>query len=176
MAWGFFIYIPFYLLFIIIGGGFGLSETMENTSFFFYYAWVMDIVAPFIILGALWGIIRRYIFRPPRLEGEQTIEAMVILVTVFIHPMTHLFKEATAMALGYAPVGLGTSLPPISSALSQLFANASPSSVQMANTAFFWTHWGFVLFVLVFIAYSRYLHMIASIFNVLLQSPPPKGA
>ncbi|MCK4368759.1 MAG: (Fe-S)-binding protein [Dehalococcoidales bacterium] len=176
MAWGFFIYIPFYLLFIIIGGGFGLSETMENTSFFFYYAWVMDIVAPFIILGALWGIIRRYIVRPPRLEGEQTIEALVILVTVFIHPMTHLFKEATAMALGYAPVGLGTSLPPISSALSQLFANASPSSVQMANTAFFWTHWGFVLFVLVFIAYSRYLHMIASIFNVLLQSPPPKGA
>jgi len=176
MAWGFFIYIPFYLLFIIIGGGFGLSETMEHTSFFFYYAWVMDIVAPFIILGALWGIIRRYIVRPPRLEGEQTIEAMVILVTVFIHPMTHLLKEATGIALGNAPVGLGANLPPISSALSHLFADASTSSVQTANIAFFWTHWGFVLFVLVFIAYSRYLHMIASMFNVLLQSPPPKGA
>ncbi len=176
MAWGFFIYIPFYLLFIIIGGGFGLSETMEHTSFFFYYAWVMDIAAPLIILGALWGIIRRYIVRPPRLEGEQTIEAMVILVTVFIHPMTHLFKEATAIALGYAPAGLGTSLPPISSGLSQLFADASTSSVQTAHVAFFWAHWGFVLFVLVFIAYSRYLHIIAGIFNVLLQSPPPKGA
>jgi Fe-S oxidoreductase len=176
MAWGFFIYIPFYLLFIIIGGGLGLSETMEHTRFFFYYAWVMDIAAPFIMLGALWGIIRRYIVKPPRLEGEQTIEAMVILVTVLIHPMTHLFKEATGIALGYAPVGLGTSLPPISSALSNLFANASTSSVQTANIAFFWTHWGFVLFVLVFIAYSRYLHMIASMFNVLLQSPPPKGA
>ncbi len=176
MAWGFFIYIPFYLLFIIIGAGFGLSETMENTSLFFYYAWVMDIVAPFIILGALWGIIRRYIVKPSRLEGEQTIEAMVILVTVFIHPMTHLFKEATGIALGYAPVGLGTSLPPISLALSQLFADGSTSSVQMANIGFFWAHWGFVLFVLVFIAYSRYLHMVASIFNVLLQSPPPKGA
>ncbi len=176
MAWGFFIYIPFYLLFIIIGGGFGLSETLEHTKFFFYYAWVMDIAAPFIMLGALWGIIRRYIVKPPRLEGEQTFEAMVILVTVFIHPMTHLFKEATGIALGYAPVGLGTSLPPISSALSHLFASASTSSVQTANIAFFWTHWGFVLFVLVFIAYSRYLHMIAGIFNVLLQSPPPKGA
>jgi len=176
MAWGFFIYIPFYLLFIIIGGGFGLSETMENTSLFFYYAWVMDIVAPFIIIGALWGIIRRYIVKPPRLEGEQTIEAMVILVTVLIHPMTHLFKEATGIALGYPPVGLGSSLPPISLALSQLFTNSAPSSVQMANIGFFWTHWGFVLFVLVFIAYSRYLHMVASIFNVLLRSPRPKGA
>jgi len=176
MAWGFFIYIPFYLLFIIIGAGFGLSETMENTSFFFYYAWVMDIAAPFIIIGALWGIIRRYIVKPSRLEGEQTIEAMVILVTVFIHPMTHLFKEATGIALGYPPVGLGSSLPPISLALSQLFTDTAPSSVQMANIGFFWAHWGFVLFVLVFIAYSRYLHMVASIFNVLLQSPPPKGA
>ena len=176
MAWGFFIYVPFYLLFIIIGAGFGFSEIMENTSLFFYYAWVMDIAAPFIIIGALWGIIRRYIVKPSRLEGEQTIEAMVILVTVFIHPMTHLFKEATGIALGYPPVGLGSSLPPISLALSQLFTDSIPSSVQMANIAFFWIHWGFVLFVLVFIAYSRYLHMVASIFNVLLQSPPPKGA
>ncbi len=176
MAWGFFIFIPFYLLFIIIGGGFGLSETMENTRFFFYYAWVMDIAAPFIVLGALWGIIRRYIIRPPRLEGEQTIEAMVILVTVLIHPMTHLFKEATAIALGHFPVGLGTNLPPISSSLSNLFNGASTSSIEAANVAFFWAHWSIVLFVLVFIAYSRYLHIIASIFNILLQSPPPKGA
>ena len=176
MAWGFFIYIPFYLIFIIIGGGFGLHETLEHTSFFFYYAWVMDIAAPFIMLGALWAIIRRYVIRPPRLKGEQTFEALVILVTVFIHPLTHLFKEATGIALGYAPVGLGANLPPISEALSNLFANASPSAIQAANAAFFWAHWGFVLFVLVFIAYSRYLHMIASMFNVLLQSPPPKGA
>lgn len=176
MAWGFFIYIPFYLIFIIIGGGFGLHETLEHTSFFFYYAWVMDIAAPFIMLGALWAIIRRYVIRPPRLKSEQTFEALVILVTVFIHPLTHLFKEATSIALGYAPVGLGANLPPISEALSNLFANASPGAIQAANAAFFWAHWGFVLFVLVFIAYSRYLHMIASMFNVLLQSPPPKGA
>jgi len=100
MAWGFFTFVIFYLVFIIIGAGFGISETLKNTSFFFYYAWVMDIAAPFIIIGALWGIIRRYIVKPPRLAGEQTIEAMVILVTVFIHPMTHLFKEATSIALG----------------------------------------------------------------------------
>jgi Fe-S oxidoreductase len=176
MAWGFFIFVPFYFLFIIIGGGLGLSETMENTHLFFYYAWVMDIVAPFGIIGALWGIIRRYIGKPSRLMGEQTIEAMVILVTVAIHPMTHLFKEATSIALGYPPAGLGLSLPPISSALSRFFASSSPSSVHMAHIGFFWAHWGVVLFVLVFIAYSRYLHIVASIFNVLLQSPRPKGA
>ncbi|TET68812.1 MAG: (Fe-S)-binding protein, partial [Dehalococcoidia bacterium] len=176
MAWGFFTFVIFYLVFIIIGAGFGISETLENTSFFFYYAWVMDIAAPFIIIGALWGIIRRYIVKPPRLEGEQTIEAMVILGTVLIHPMTHLLKEATSIALAHPPAGLGSSLPPISSALSNLFSNSPVSSVQTANIGFFWAHWSIVLFVLVFIAYSRYLHMVASVFNIFLRSSLPKGA
>jgi len=176
MAWGFFIFVVFYFIFIIIGAGFGISETLENTSFFFYYAWVMDIAAPFVIIGALWGIIRRYIVKPPRLQGEQTIEAMVILVTVFVHPLTHLFKEATSIALGNPPAGLGSSLPPVSSALSNIFSNSAVSSVQAANIGFFWTHWVVVLFVLVFIAYSRYLHMVAATFNVFLRSSRPKGA
>jgi len=176
MAWGFFTFVLFYFVFIIIGAGFGVSETVEHTSFFFYYAWVMDIMAVFVIIGASWGIIRRYIVKPPRLEGEQTIEAMVILVTVLIHPMTHLFKEATSIALAHPPAGLGAVLPPVSSALSTLFSGSSVSSIQAASIWFFWAHWLTVLFVLVFIAYSRYLHMLAAIFNGFFKSPLPKGA
>ncbi len=176
MAWGFFTFVVFYFIFIIIGAGFGVSETLEHTSFFFYYAWVIDIAAVFVIAGAAWGIIRRYMVKPPRLEGEQTIEAMVILVTVLIHPMTHLFKEATSIALGHPPAGLGTILPPISSALSNFFTGSAVSTVEVANIAFFWAHWVTVLFVLVFIAYSRYLHMVASIFNIFFRSSLPKGA
>jgi len=176
MAWGFFIFVIYYLLFIIIGAGFGISETMKNNSFFYYYSWVMDIAAPFVVLAALWGITRRYVIKPPRLKGEQTIEALVILITVLIHPMTHLFKEATSIALGQLPVGLGSSPPVISSALSQLFSGNTLSSVQSANIGFFWAHWGVVLFVLVYIAYSRYLHIIAAPFNILLRPPRPLGA
>ena len=102
-----------YLLFIIIGTGFGLSETMENNLFFFYYSWVMDIAAPLVVVAALWGIIRRYMVRPSRLKGEQTFEALIILGTVLIHPITHLFKAATSITLGHPPVGLATTLPPI---------------------------------------------------------------
>ncbi|MFC1900510.1 hypothetical protein ACFLYN_02840, partial [Chloroflexota bacterium] len=110
MAWGFFIFVLFYFIFIIIGAGFGVSETLEHTNFFFYYAWVMDIAAIFVIVGAAWGIIRRYVVKPVRLEGEQTVEAMVILISVLVHPVTHLFKEATSIALGHPPAGLGTVL------------------------------------------------------------------
>jgi Fe-S oxidoreductase len=177
MAWGFFGFVTFYFLFIILGGGFGLSESLEHTTFFFYYAWVMDILAMFVFTGALWGLIRRFVVRPARLEGEQTLEALVILLSVLVHPLTHLGKEATGIAMGgpLVTIGaqLGAPLPPISDALSHLFTGLS--NIPAANVAFFWAHWLTVLFVLIFIAYSRYLHVVASLFNVFLRSPMPIG-
>ena len=176
MFWGFTTFALFYFLFIILGAGFGLSETLENTSLFFYYAWIIDIMAVLVMIGAAWGIIRRYAVRPERLESERTAEAMVILVSVLIHPLTHLFKEATSIALGHHPVGLGSVLPLVSAALSNIFNGSSISMIETTSVWFFWAHWLTVLFVLVFIAYSRYLHMLASIFNILFKSPLPKGA
>jgi len=177
MFWGFAVFVLFYFLFIVLGAGFGLSETLENTSFFFYYAWVMDIMAVMVITGAAWGIIRRYAVKPKRLATERTVEAMVILLTVLIHPMTHLFKEATSIALGHSPAGMGfATLPPVSAFLSNIFNATSVATIETASIWFFWAHWLTVLFVLVFIAYSRYLHMLASIFNILFKSPDPKGA
>jgi len=171
MAWGFFAFATFYFIFIILGAGFGLSEKLEHTKFFLGYAWIMDFLAIFVMTGAGWGIIRRFIVRPPRLAGEQTWEAMVILLSVFVHPITHLGKEATSIALGHPPAGLGTFVPPVSSALSNLFVNIPTHSLEGVNIGFFWAHWLTVLFVLVFIAYSRYLHVVASIFNIFLQAP-----
>ncbi len=176
MFWGFATFVFFYFVFIIVSAGFGLSETLEHTSFFFYYAWVMDIMAVLVMTGAAWGIIRRYIVRPERLAGERTVEAMVILLTVLLHPLTHLFKEATSIALGHPPVGLGAVLPPVSTALSNIFGGSSIATVESASIWFFWAHWLTVLFVLVFIAYSRYLHILVSLFNILFKSPLPRGA
>ncbi|MBI4296591.1 MAG: 4Fe-4S dicluster domain-containing protein [Chloroflexi bacterium] len=175
MFWGFATFVIFYFMFIILGAGFGLSERLEHTSFFFYYTWVTDIMAIFIMVGAAWGIFRRYIVVPDRLKGEQTFQALLILATVLIHPATHLFKEATSIALGHPPVGLGTALPPVSSALSDIFSGGTVESVEASGIWFFWAHWLTVLFVLVLIPHTRYLHMLASIFNILFKSPPPKG-
>ncbi|MEE8418480.1 MAG: (Fe-S)-binding protein, partial [Dehalococcoidales bacterium] len=175
MAWGFFAFSLFYFLFIIIGVGFGASESLEHTSFFLYYTWVLDFLAPLVMIGAAWGIIRRYVIRPARLKGEQSFEAMVILISVLFHPITHLLKEATSIALGHPPAGLGGPLPPVSSALSSLFSGSSVGFLETANVSFFWAHWLIVLFVLVFIAYSRYLHMVASVFNIFFRSPLPTG-
>ena len=73
------------------------------------------------------------------------------------------------------PAGLGhTLLPPISSQLSQIFTGGI-QSVEGWHIAFFWAHWLTVLFVLVYIGYSRYLHVVVSPFNGIFRSPLPKG-
>ncbi|MDP2729699.1 MAG: (Fe-S)-binding protein [Dehalococcoidales bacterium] len=175
MFWGFVTFVFFYFLFIILGAGFGLSESLEHTRFFFYYAWVMDIMAVLVVTGAGWGIIRRYVVRPERLATERTFEAIVILGSVFFHPITHLFKEATSIALGHPPVGLGAALPPVSSALSSIFSGSPVGTVETASIWFFWAHWLTVLFVLVIIPYTRYFHVMAAPINIFFKAAPPKG-
>ena len=173
MVWGFLLFITYYFLFIIIGSGFGISDVIEHSVVYGIYTWVMDIVAPFIMLGALWAIFRRFIIRPPRLEGYRTFEAMVILVTVLIHPITHLGKIATQIAAGHPPAGLGLSTPPLSTAFSHVYA--SGASLEMWHSVWFWSHWGFVLFVLIIIGYTRYRHVVFAVLNDLLSTPPPHG-
>jgi len=173
MVWGFLLFATYYFFFIIISSGFGISDFMEHNLAYAVYTWVMDIVAPFIMLGALWGIVRRYIIRPPRLERQQTFEALLILVTVLIHPITHLGKIATQITAGHPPAGLGILTPPLSTAFSQIYT--ADASLEMWHSVWFWSHWGFVLFVLVIIGYTRYLHVIAAMLNDLLSTPPPRG-
>jgi Fe-S oxidoreductase len=158
MVWGFILFVVYYTLFIVVASGFGISETMEGNRFYAVYCWIMDIVAPFIVIGAGWGIIRRYIVKPARLKGQQTWEAMLILITVLIHPITHLGKIATQIAAGAPPAGLGIATPPLSTALSYMYSGAS---IVTWHTVWFWSHWVFVLFVLGIIGFTRYLHIIA---------------
>jgi Fe-S oxidoreductase len=170
MVWGFFVSIIFYFFFIILTEGLGLIA-LEETQFYFYSVWVMDFFAVFIFVGAAWGIIRRYIIRPERLQGEQTVEAMIILLSVLVHPITHIFEIGSKIALGHPPAGLGhTLLPPVSAWVSNLFT--AGAGTEAWYLGFLWAHWLTVVIVLVIIPYTRYLHIIASIFNGILRNRP----
>jgi Fe-S oxidoreductase len=175
MAWGFLLFVVYYVLFIIIASGFGISESMEHNKFYAVYCWIMDIVAPFIMIGALWAIIRRYIIKPPRIKEQRTFEAGFILFTVLVHPITHIGKIATQIAADNPPAGLGIGLPPISNWVSSFFTN--PSTITSWHNIWFWSHWVFVIMVLAIIAYTRYMHFPAGIINDVLRNDQqfPKG-
>ena len=172
MMWGFLVFATYYFFFIIIASGFGVFELMEHNGVYVVYCWIMDIVGPFVFIGAAWGLIRRYIIRPSRIEGQQTFEALIILLTVLLHPITHIGKIATQIAGGVPPAGLGLATPP----LSTFFANLYPAGTNLAawHTGWFWAHWGFVLLVLAIFAFTRYFHVVAAIPNDALR-PARKG-
>ena len=172
MVWGFLLFVTYYFFFIIIASGFGISEVMEHNAVYAVYCWVMDIAAPFVVIGAGWGILRRYFVRPGRIKEQRTWEALLILFTVLVHPVTHVGKIATQIAAGNPPAALGIPNPPLSNAIAQLYAGSS--SIEGWHTFWFWSHWGFVLLVLGIIGYTRYLHVPAAIINGMLQ-PPKKG-
>jgi Fe-S oxidoreductase len=172
MVWGFLLFVTYYFFFIVIASGFGIAETMEHNTVYTVYCWIMDIAAPFVFIGALWGIIRRYFFHPTRLAGQRTWEALFILITVLLHPLTHVGKIATQIAAGSPPTGLGIANPPVSNLLSKLYTNLE--TVPEWHTFWFWSHWAFVLLVLGIIGYTRYLHFPASVINDIVR-PPQKG-
>lgn len=167
MVWGFLCFVVYYLLFIVIASGFGISAAMENNAFYVVWCWVTDIIAPFIVIGVIWAIVRRYIGKPARLKGQLTWEAIFILITVLIHPITHVGKIATQIAAGHAPAGLGLATPPISTAVSNLYSGLT--SLDASHAFWFWSHWVFVLLVMAIIGYTRYLHVVAAIINDILQ-------
>ncbi len=170
MVWGFFVSVAFYFFFIILTEGLGLIG-LEETQFYFYSVWVMDFFAVFVFIGAFWAIIRRYIIRPDRLQGEQTTEAMIILLSVLAHPVTYVFEIGTKISLGLPPAGLGhTLLPPVSNWISNIFS--AGAGTEGWYLGFLWAHWLTVVFVLAIIPYTRYLHVIASIFNGILRQQP----
>jgi Fe-S oxidoreductase len=174
MAWGFLLFVVYYVLFIIVASGFGISETMEHNEFYVVYTWIMDIVGPLIMLGAAWGVLRRYVIRPSRIREQLTFEAGFILFTVLVHPVTHFGKISTQIAASSPPAGLGLAAPPISSWLSHFYTAASASGW---HSFWFWSHWVFVLLVLGIIGFTRYLHFPAGVVNDILSSQPrfPKG-
>lgn len=173
MAWGFFVSVVFYFFFIMISEGLSLAGLLD-TQFYFYFTWIMDIMSVLIFIAAAWGIIRRYIIRPPRLKGEQTWEALVILVSVLAHPVTQVFEVATKIAMGEAPAGLGhTVLPSVSLWVSKLFTG-NPN-IESWHIGFFWAHWFTIVIVLVIIPYTRYLHIVAAIINGILRNPQRMG-
>jgi len=65
----------------------------------------MDFVAPFVIIGAAWGLIRRFVFHPTRLQGQRTWESLLILITVLLHPITHINKMPRRLRAGWRRPG-----------------------------------------------------------------------
>jgi len=172
LFWGFSLFLIGYIIFIGFGGGFGLSSLLEGSKFETIYSSILDIAGLLVIVAIVWAAIRRYILKPFRLEAS--MEAGVILLLVFSLMVLHFCIEG----FGCAAYRAQASWSPIGTTLAYFLTGTgiSESTLATAYKAVWWLHYLVILGFMVYIPYSKHLHILVSPFNVLFKSLASKGA
>lgn len=172
LFWGFGLFLISYIIFIGLGGGFGLSSVLAGSTFEIVYSSILDIAGLFVSAAIVWAAIRRYIIRPERLEAS--FEAGIILLLVITLMVLHFCIEG----FGYAAYHISGSYPPIGAALANFLisTDVSESTLVAVYKGLWWLHYAIILGFLVYIPRSKHLHILTSPFNVLFKSLAPKGA
>lgn len=166
--WGFMFFLTSYLIYIFVGDGMGLAEPIRGSVFSFYYSYILDIAGLLVLASILWAAVRRYIMRPARLEV--TAEAAYILALISILMLSYFSIEGFFLNLFPEPST------PIRQAAAGLFSGLDRSLQTGLFNGIWWLHYGLILGFLVFIPYSKHLHIMSSPFNVMFRSFNRQGA
>jgi len=102
------------------------------------------------------------------------MEAYRILGLIFWVIVTLFLMRGARIADGYADYP--SAWTPVSTAVSHLFTWMSPGWIGFFARAFLWVHLLIVLGFLVYLGYSKHLHIVTSAFNVWFTSTRPRGA
>ena len=174
VAWGFIYYLLVNLGDLLEGYlpgfhflGTGLIEDI--------YSLGADILSVFVLTGMVALIIRRFLIQPANMTArddvllypkarrgirrDSAIVAGFILVHVGSRFLGQSFKIASAGGDVWQPFG---------SALSNLWVNASQSTVMWAEHIFFWLAMGTILAFFPYFLYSKHLHLFFAPINFLL--------
>jgi hypothetical protein len=174
----FFIFWGFVVLFTTIVEAFG-AVFQEGFHIPIIGKWgPLGALQDFFVVAVLASIIVAFVIRraqrPGRFKGSHGPEAEYILYAISGIMVTILFTRAAEISLGHFPYD--TTWTPVSNAVAQLFAGMALQTREALDTIFLWWHSLIILAFLVYITYSKHLHIITSGFNVLFVSERPKGA
>ncbi|GIU95709.1 MAG: Fe-S oxidoreductase [Gaiellaceae bacterium] len=136
-----------------------------------WYAALVDAFCLFVLAGVGTAFWIRKVQRPPRFEGSHLREADLILSFIAGIVSTLLFWRAAQGALGHAP--WPAEWAPISDALSGLFGRGA--ATEALERALVWTHLLLILSFLVYLPYSKHLHVATAALNVFFSRTRARG-
>jgi Fe-S oxidoreductase len=123
---------------------------------------VVDVFCMLVLVGVAAGFLIRKVQRPARFEGSHLGEADLILGLIALIVTTLLLWHATQIALGLNEWPAGWS--PVSNALSGLFGDGD--TTEALERVFVWLHVLTILGFLVYLPYSKHLHIATAGINV----------
>jgi Fe-S oxidoreductase len=140
-------------------GGFGL-----------FFSLLVDLMAILVLIGVGFFAVRRFIIRPKAYQTTP-LDSAVIYTALLLVTVSYMYFETFAIALHPATERLSF----LGAALAHSAGNL-PASVLSTHFQIGW--WAHILLVFGFIAYvphSKYFHMFAGSFNVLVNRDGPMG-
>ncbi len=136
-----------------------------------WFALLVDVFAVLVLAGVVTAVIIRKVQRPARFEGSHLGEADLILALIAVIATTLLLWHATRIALGLNEWPAGWS--PVSDALSHLFSGGS--TTRVLERVLVWAHVLTILVFLVYLPYSKHLHIVTAAFNVFFGRTRSRG-
>lgn len=138
-----------------------------------WFVFLQDVVIVLVLVGISLALWLRLVARPPRLEGQDQVGALLILafiagimISLVISRGAHIALHAPAWAAGA----------PLSAAIARGLSAASAGTQRIVFEAGWWTHLGIVLYFLTWIPEGKHLHLITLAPNVWLRKARPRGA
>jgi Fe-S oxidoreductase/nitrate reductase gamma subunit len=149
-------------------GFFAKFSLIGHGGFRTVFLFLVDLMAVLVLLGVGYFIIRRFVLRP-RAYRTTTADSAVIYMALILVTLSYLFFEAFALAHhpGSSPLSfIGNRL-----AGAILASGMSPEAIAGRYHFGWWLHILFVFAFISYVPYSKYLHMFAASFGMLVREP-----
>ena len=157
--WGFLVLLPTILIAMI--GAVDPHATLPWLGAQGWYALLVDVFAVLVLLGVITAFVIRKVQRPARFKGSHIGEADLILAMIAGIVCTLLLWHASQIALGFNDYP--ASWAPISSAIAMALHGPLVPYLERAAV---WAHVLIILTFLVYLPYSKHLHIVVAAFNV----------
>jgi Fe-S oxidoreductase/nitrate reductase gamma subunit len=166
--WGFIVLLPTILIAMI--GILDPHWTLPWLGTRAYYAWLVDAFAVLVLAGVITAFVIRKIQRPPRFKGSHLGEADLILLLIAGIVVTLLLWHGSRVVLGLNEYP--TSWVPISNLVAGFIPLSAAPYVERIAV---WAHVLIILSFLVYLPYSKHLHIFLAAVNVFFGRTRAKG-
>ena len=168
--WGFLIWQPFTLNLVLEGFSDSITLGALLGPVWLAYILLAEVSTVGVLIGVGMALYRRLVMRPPGLHT--TTDAFVILGLIAALMVSYFASEAFKLS---AESGEGAWYAPVSAALSSLFAGVPHDAAVNWFGGLWLLHVSVFLGFLMYIPYSKHLHLVASPFNILFQNLEAPG-
>jgi len=163
-----------YIIFLFIGEGLGISETMRNSVFSHYFLYLSDIAGLLLLIAIASAAVRRGILKPARL-GPNFDSGVFFALALSIFLLFTCYFTLQGLRINLETNVFRT---PVAGFFADFFHRIKLADQSQATLfkIIWWAQYGLILGFLVYAPYSHHQHPMFSPFNIFFRSFRPTGS